>query len=217
MKLQINLDNNNQMSSSQERQNMNCDKPVPSTPLTQLEKKEKKKQKKKDKKKQKKKDKIFLQAFLCDHCFKTSTGEKGLLKCGKCKVARYCNRECQKADWSTHKPRCANAKKLRDDGIKISGSKESYNRKMNWVRRTLAKYRKQMTWAQTIVSVGCMMEMVVFSEGEETTVLFSDIEKNGNLDLNLILFNGSRQEYGEMTVDPEELKKSESLGGYVKQ
>jgi hypothetical protein len=29
-------------------------------------------------------------------------------KCQQCKKARYCSRECQKADWSVHRMRCIN-------------------------------------------------------------------------------------------------------------
>ncbi|KAI1779876.1 hypothetical protein F4818DRAFT_400933 [Hypoxylon cercidicola] len=35
-------------------------------------------------------------------------GEKkgDLLRCARCKMARYCNSTCQKNDWSTHKKVC---------------------------------------------------------------------------------------------------------------
>ena len=29
--------------------------------------------------------------------------------CGRCEAVRYCSRECQRADWKTHKPACAAA------------------------------------------------------------------------------------------------------------
>ncbi|KAK7689834.1 hypothetical protein QCA50_006473 [Cerrena zonata] len=37
---------------------------------------------------------------------------KTLQKCSKCKAAKYCSRECQKADWATHKPSCNNNSEL---------------------------------------------------------------------------------------------------------
>ncbi|XXG94543.1 alpha-1,6-mannosyltransferase [Hypoxylon texense] len=39
---------------------------------------------------------------MCLNC-----GEKGdLLRCSRCKMARYCNSDCQRIDWSTHKKVC---------------------------------------------------------------------------------------------------------------
>jgi hypothetical protein len=44
---------------------------------------------------------------MCGHCEKRETldGTK-LMKCQRCKVAYYCNRECQVADWKGHKKMC---------------------------------------------------------------------------------------------------------------
>jgi MYND finger len=45
------------------------------------------------------------QSALCFHCGKL---QQQLLKCGKCKVAGYCQKECQVADWKkNHKLACA--------------------------------------------------------------------------------------------------------------
>jgi len=38
------------------------------------------------------------------HCF--LCGKLGQLKCGKCKVSRYCSKECQGKHWATHKKAC---------------------------------------------------------------------------------------------------------------
>ena len=44
------------------------------------------------------------QAYDCFYCLKQS--DVRLKKCGNCKNARYCDRECQKADWKNHKGEC---------------------------------------------------------------------------------------------------------------
>jgi len=43
---------------------------------------------------------------LCVYCKKT----QGKSKCGKCHVMRYCSKECQVADWKTHKQICSTLK-----------------------------------------------------------------------------------------------------------
>jgi hypothetical protein len=47
---------------------------------------------------------------FCAKCNKQSGGEEGptttLMRCARCKLASYCSRECQKADWELHKSRC---------------------------------------------------------------------------------------------------------------
>lgn len=35
-----------------------------------------------------------------------------LLKCGGCKFARYCNKNCQRAAWESHKPECTAIKRV---------------------------------------------------------------------------------------------------------
>jgi len=43
----------------------------------------------------------------CASCQSTQAGRANPLKqCAKCKKAYYCSRECQKADWKSHKPVC---------------------------------------------------------------------------------------------------------------
>ena len=36
---------------------------------------------------------------------------EGGKKCARCKQVHYCNRECQRAHWKTHKPNCKELKK----------------------------------------------------------------------------------------------------------
>jgi hypothetical protein len=41
-----------------------------------------------------------------------------LLSCSKCQAARFCNRECQAADWNAlHKGFCATMKEWRETGV----------------------------------------------------------------------------------------------------
>ncbi|XP_032881237.1 N-lysine methyltransferase SMYD2 isoform X2 [Amblyraja radiata] len=44
----------------------------------------------------------------CEHCF---TRKEALAKCGRCKLAFYCNATCQKADWPMHKLECSSLSK----------------------------------------------------------------------------------------------------------
>ena len=39
-------------------------------------------------------------------CARCNTADAPLLVCGKCKTARYCGRDCQKAHWGEHRPLC---------------------------------------------------------------------------------------------------------------
>jgi hypothetical protein len=50
--------------------------------------------------------------FCCSACGKVPTGTEKLRTCGTCRQVRYCDRNCQKLDWSAgHKSKC---KELRD-------------------------------------------------------------------------------------------------------
>ncbi|KAH7929998.1 hypothetical protein BV22DRAFT_1079996 [Leucogyrophana mollusca] len=41
----------------------------------------------------------------CNHCYRRGTEVK-LSACSRCKAAKYCSKECQKADWASHKEQC---------------------------------------------------------------------------------------------------------------
>ena len=41
---------------------------------------------------------------ICSHC--KSVAEHSLAGCGCCRLARYCGRACQVADWQQHKAQC---------------------------------------------------------------------------------------------------------------
>ncbi|TFK74174.1 hypothetical protein BDN72DRAFT_813427 [Pluteus cervinus] len=48
---------------------------------------------------------------ICGKCRKTAAelskaGKPKMMICGLCKTVSYCSKECQKADWKAHKPKC---------------------------------------------------------------------------------------------------------------
>ena len=46
-----------------------------------------------------------------EYCWKCGEKPEKLLRCGRCHLARYCNRECQKEHFSSHKSECKNVSK----------------------------------------------------------------------------------------------------------
>ncbi|RPA86619.1 hypothetical protein BJ508DRAFT_321741 [Ascobolus immersus RN42] len=46
------------------------------------------------------------QSNACSSCKTRVADTKVLSGCGRCKVTRYCNKECQTADWDKHKLEC---------------------------------------------------------------------------------------------------------------
>ncbi|KAF2165433.1 hypothetical protein M409DRAFT_55829 [Zasmidium cellare ATCC 36951] len=61
----------------------------------------------KDLKDHKKRCKVEHPNHVCDACgAKTAKDGEPLLECSKCKVRKYCSRQCQKDDWKTHKTVC---------------------------------------------------------------------------------------------------------------
>eukprot|EP00743_Colponemidia_sp_Colp-15_P008046 GILK01008719.1.p1 GENE.GILK01008719.1~~GILK01008719.1.p1 ORF type:complete len:502 (-),score=77.64 GILK01008719.1:206-1711(-) len=44
-------------------------------------------------------------ALNCHFCFKDA-GDTSLQRCAKCKLVRYCSRDCQRIDWAQHKAEC---------------------------------------------------------------------------------------------------------------
>ena len=53
----------------------------------------------------------FKEGPFCSSCGEDSHGRK-LLACSACKMAQYCNRDCQKADWPIHKRTCTYQQQL---------------------------------------------------------------------------------------------------------
>ena len=63
-----------------------------------------------------KKDEIFVKCWTCNKV-------KGTLKCGKCKVARYCSPSCQKGDWHRHKKMCMSSPIKESSELPLSSDK----------------------------------------------------------------------------------------------
>ena len=51
----------------------------------------------------------------CLRCGTAGSSKAALSRCGKCKVARYCCRECQVVDWASHKAACKAARAVAAD------------------------------------------------------------------------------------------------------
>jgi hypothetical protein len=66
----------------------------------------------------------------CEHrgCAQTETTEKRFPNCGQCKIAHYCSKACQTADWmALHKHICKDVKKKRDMMIGASSFLNNLN------------------------------------------------------------------------------------------
>lgn len=50
----------------------------------------------------------------CSNC---GTKEKKLMRCERCRTARYCSKECQKKHWKVHKKRCKKKKIVLPDTL----------------------------------------------------------------------------------------------------
>ena len=51
----------------------------------------------------------------CSHCKKAGSEQAPLKRCTRCRSAWYCNRDCQKADWKTHKKTCTSNAQVKSD------------------------------------------------------------------------------------------------------
>eukprot|EP01083_Nonionella_stella_P071816 193133_1 len=56
------------------------------------------------------------QRRYCYHCYASSINDEhaSFLVCSRCKTAKYCNQNCQKANWKYHKPSCLSIKKQKE-------------------------------------------------------------------------------------------------------
>lgn len=49
--------------------------------------------------------------LTCRKCAKPESSKNILQRCGRCKTASYCSRDCQKEDWKEHKTSCLRTRK----------------------------------------------------------------------------------------------------------
>ena len=54
------------------------------------------------------------QKFQSNACFACGKENEKLSRCGKCKIAAYCGKECQTSHWSIHKSLCPDQKVLKN-------------------------------------------------------------------------------------------------------
>lgn len=54
---------------------------------------------------------------ICRQCGVLSTEHTPHQVCSGCKYARYCNRDCQKAHWKIHKPRCEERRNMYSNAV----------------------------------------------------------------------------------------------------
>ena len=57
----------------------------------------------------------------CQTCRKPQSEGTQLKRCARCHQTRYCSRDCQKADWKTHKKACATSRKTDNGHIDSDG------------------------------------------------------------------------------------------------
>ncbi|KAF5325093.1 hypothetical protein D9619_010016 [Psilocybe cf. subviscida] len=85
------------------------------------------------------KDWVRKELTQCQHCYKSRmSGGAKLSKCGGCKIAQYCSRECQKADWQKHKDQCKSNQLLHE-------ACPEYASEIAHLRAFCAKHRPSIT------------------------------------------------------------------------
>ena len=68
------------------------------------------------------KDAVIESGLVCGECFKVSPKHR----CSKCKVLKYCSRDCQAASWGKHKKQC------REERLKPSSERSDRATRKRW-------------------------------------------------------------------------------------
>jgi hypothetical protein len=78
----------------------------------------------------------------CRHCRKTPAAlGRALKRCAKCQSVTYCSRDCQQADWSSHKKACRAAVVQRDQSRASSSNLPTRERILHEAQYTNALLR----------------------------------------------------------------------------
>ena len=67
------------------------------------------------------KDAVIESGLVCGECFKVSPKH-----CSKCKILKYCSRDCQAASWGKHKKQC------REERLKPSSERSDRATRKRW-------------------------------------------------------------------------------------
>ncbi len=86
---------------------------------------------------------------LCRACSKEPAEGEKLMACSRCKSAHYCSKECQKADWKTHKQICITSAAATHDSASSkrtppTDTKSSTNVVMNFVHLNILPIRARL-------------------------------------------------------------------------
>lgn len=102
----------------------------------------------------------------CEHCF---TRKEALAKCGRCKLAFYCNATCQKADWPMHKLECSSLSKF--------GQNWNPSETVRLVARILVKQKMhpEKTTSEELLSVDEFESHLDKLDNEKRELIESDI------------------------------------------
>nr|GAT58485.1 predicted protein [Mycena chlorophos] len=92
----------------------------------------------------------------CVFCRKTGVP---LRQCAGCKVAEYCSKECQKANWKQHKPHCQQTKQDKEDFAAYSASDPIAGKRVKaFVKFNQIWSGALFAWAACAVDLGTMPE-----------------------------------------------------------
>ncbi|KAF8904896.1 hypothetical protein CPB85DRAFT_957713 [Mucidula mucida] len=82
-------------------------------------------------------------------CAKCLPDGAKLQTCSRCQLARYCNAECQRANWSLHKTRCATSQKNLTIARALDVGKR-HEDFVQWVKRSRRLRYLASSWALNI-------------------------------------------------------------------
>lgn len=88
-------------------------------------------------------------------CQKCKTKKPNLKRCGRCLDVTYCSRDCQKADWLSHKVTCQPIEVLTTDGYReterreqAAKRQEAADRLVNLLFQNRLSTQRRLTWEE---------------------------------------------------------------------